>query len=87
MAASAAPFAPFADGLRQALGLYSFGMLMVAALLVFYHIAGMVAETAHHGTALGRRANPVWMPIRFVLAIGLLVPVSGSLNCGQYIVI
>jgi len=78
---------PLAQGLRQALGLYSFGMLLIGALIVFYHIAAMTAETAHYGTIFGRRANQVWMPIRFVLAIVLLVPVGSSLNAGQYLVI
>ena len=87
LSTGSASFAPLADGLRQALGLYSLGMLLVAALLVFFHIAGMIAETAHSGVVFGRRANQVWMPIRFVLAIGLLVPVSGSLNAGQYLVL
>ena len=87
MAAYAAPLAFAADGLREALGLYSVGILMLAAMLVFYHLAAMVAETAHSGVPFGRRANQIWMPIRFVLAIGLLVPVGSSLSVGQHIVI
>lgn len=62
-------------------------MLILAALLVFYHLAAMVVETAHSGVPFGRRANQIWMPIRFVFAIGLLVPAGHSLNAGQYIVV
>lgn len=87
LAAHAVRFAPMADGLRRALGLYNVGILIIAGLLLFYHIVAMVAETAHHGTPFGPRANPVWMPLRFVLAIGLLVPVSSHLSAGQYIVL
>ncbi|MDP9127929.1 MAG: DotA/TraY family protein, partial [Pseudomonadota bacterium] len=87
LAPYAAPMAAAAEGLRLALGLYSMGMLILAALLAFFHIASMVVETAHDGVVFGRRANQVWMPIRLVLAIGILVPVGSSLNAGQYLVI
>jgi conjugal transfer/type IV secretion protein DotA/TraY len=84
---------PFAGGLSlqtalvSALGFYSDAILIVAAIILFYHLASMVVETAHHGVPMGKRANQVWAPIRLVVAIGLLVPISGGLNCGQWIVI
>ena len=59
----------------------------MAAIILFYHLASMVVETAHHGVVMGKRANQIWAPIRLVVAIGLLVPISGGLNSGQYIVI
>ena len=73
--------------LRAALSIYSFGMLALGGLLVLYHVVAMIAETAHYGTAMGRRANQFWTPIRFVVAIGLLVPISGGLSAGQYLVV
>ncbi len=76
-----------AEGLRHGLGLYNVAMLAIGALLLFYHVAAMVAETAHQGVVFGRRANKVWTPIRLILAIGLLVPVSGGLSAGQYMVV
>lgn len=65
------------------LGFYSDAVLMVAALILFYHLASMVVETAHHGTVMGKRANQVWAPIRLVVAVGLLVPIgnNGPANC------
>jgi conjugal transfer/type IV secretion protein DotA/TraY len=36
---------------------------------------------------MGKRANQIWAPIRLVFAIGLLVPINGGMNSGQYIVI
>jgi len=84
---SAAAFAPLAATLREALSFYSLGMLVLAGLIVAYHVVVIVVETAHHGVPLGRRVNQFWAPIRFVLAIGLLVPVGGGLNSGQYIIV
>jgi conjugal transfer/type IV secretion protein DotA/TraY len=73
--------------LITALGFYSEAILVVAAVVLFYHLVSMVVETAHHGVPMGRRASQVWAPIRLVVAIGLLVPVSSGLNSGQFIVI
>lgn len=86
-----------------ALGFYSNAILIVAAIILFYHLASMIVETAHHGKVMGKDANEVWAPIRLVVAIGLLVPIStyrpestcagfggahsAGLNSGQYIVI
>ncbi len=79
--------APLTTALRQALSVYSLGMLVIAGILVLYHVTAMVAETAHDGTAMGRRTNQLWAPIRLVVAIGLLVPIGGGLNSGQYLIV
>ncbi|MDX2028703.1 MAG: DotA/TraY family protein [Alphaproteobacteria bacterium] len=73
--------------LMEALAFYSNAILIVAAAVLFYHLASMTVETAHHGVVMGKRANQVWAPIRLVVAVGLLVPISGGLNSGQYIVV
>ncbi|MDR3424352.1 MAG: DotA/TraY family protein [Alphaproteobacteria bacterium] len=70
-----------------ALATYSDAILIIAAVILFYHLTAMVVETAHHGVPMGKRANQIWAPIRLVVAIGLLVPINGGLNCGQEIVI
>ncbi|MER2520656.1 MAG: DotA/TraY family protein [Bdellovibrionales bacterium] len=90
------------SALIVALGFYSNAILVVAAVILFYHLASMVVETAHHGQVMGKQANQIWAPIRLVVAIGLLVPIatykapqcpgfsasaSAGLNSGQYIVI
>jgi len=84
---NSASFDMLTSGLRQALGLYSMGMLILAGAVLFYHLISMVVETAHTGIPFGRRLHSVWAPIRLVIAIGLLVPISGGLSSGQYIVI
>lgn len=87
LAWNSASFDVLTSGLRQALGLYSMGMLILAGMVLFYHLVSMVVETAHTGVPFGRRINSVWVPIRLIVAIGLLVPISGGLSSGQYIVI
>ncbi len=76
-----------AAALRQSLSAYSVAVLVLAGAVLLYQVAAMVAETAHQGVPLGRRVNRLWTPIRFVLAFCLLVPISGGLNAGQYLMV
>ena len=78
------PF-PYHTGLHTMLSFYSYGMLVVAALVLSYYVASIAGETAVSGTAFGKRFNRVWAPLRMIIALGLLVPVSYGLNAGQYI--
>lgn len=80
-------FASLTTALREVLGVYSMGMLVLAGFLLLYHMISIVAETAHTGVVMGKRANRLWAPLRLVLAIGLLVPVGSGLNSGQYLII
>jgi conjugal transfer/type IV secretion protein DotA/TraY len=75
------------SALVKVLAFYSDAILIIAAIILFYHLTAMVVETAHHGVVMGKRASQIWAPIRLVVAIGLLVPINGGLNSGQYIVI
>ncbi|MGE3622754.1 MAG: DotA/TraY family protein [Bdellovibrionales bacterium] len=86
LAAQAPNLDAVAGALHRALGVYSISILVLAVLLLFYNLAVMVAETAHTGVPFGRRSAQLWAPVRLVLAIGFLVPVSGGLNSGQYLV-
>ncbi len=69
------------------LAYYSYAILIVAAIILFYILTAMLVETAHEGVPMGKNANQIWAPIRLVVAIGLLVPINGGLNSGQYIVV
>lgn len=75
------------SALREALSVYSLGMLVIAGFLLAYHVTSMVAETAHSGVVMGKRANRLWAPLRLVFAIGLLVPIGGGLNTGQFLIL
>ncbi len=84
------------SALGKALGFYSGGILVLAGIILLYHLFSMVAETAHSGKVMGN-ANQIWAPIRLVVAIGLLVPIGSAsagtncsisgLNTGQYLVV
>src|SRR5262249_12414619 len=65
---------------RKMLGFFSNAVLIIASLKLLYELLQMTAETAQHGRVGGREANQLWAPIRLVVAIGLLVPLSSGLN-------
>ena len=76
---------PFHEALHAMFQLYSTALLVVAVFLIIYFIIAVLAETAQSGTPFGRRFNKVWAPIRLVVALGLLVPLTTGLNSAQYI--
>lgn len=91
---------PFQVALQQLFRYYSVALLLIAVLIFLYFIIVVVFETAVSGTPFGQRFQNVWVPIRLIVALGLLmpVPVAGvgalpgnpsvaALNSGQYIVL
>ncbi len=76
---------PFHQALHALFQLYSFGLLVVAVIILIYFIFAIVAETAQTGTPFGKRYNHVWAPIRLVVGVGMLVPMAFGLNAGQWI--
>jgi conjugal transfer/type IV secretion protein DotA/TraY len=76
---------PFHKALHGMLAFYSVGLMVFAVLLFIYFIIAVAAETAQTGTPFGRRFNHVWAPLRMVMALGLLVPLSPGLNSAQWI--
>ncbi|PZO86797.1 MAG: hypothetical protein DI626_05525 [Micavibrio aeruginosavorus] len=65
---------------------YSIGMLVVAVIIICYHIFSILAETAQTGVPFGKRySNNPWAPIRLVVALGLLIPIGYGLNAAQWI--
>jgi len=79
------------------LSFYSSAILVLAGIILLYHLTTMIIDTARTGKFMGE-ANQVWAPIRLVIAIGLLVPIAtssgsssscniGGYNTAQYIVI
>lgn len=75
----------FHQALHALFQLYSFGILVVAAVILVYLVFTIVAETAQTGTPFGKRYNHVWAPIRLVVGIGMLVPMAYGINAGQWI--
>lgn len=76
---------PVHSGIHALLGFYSRAMMIIAVMIVLYHVVVVVGESAQSGTPFGRRFNGLWAPIRLVLALGLLVPLGSGLNAAQYL--
>ena len=74
-------------GINQMLSAYSYAVLILAGLILLFIVLSAVAETARTGTPFGKQFNPVWAPIRLIVALGLLIPLSGGLNSGQHMIL
>lgn len=78
---------PFHNALHAMFSFYSTGLLIIGMMILLYLVIVIIAETAQTGVPFGKRFNKVWAPIRLVVALGLLIPVSYGLNSAQYIVL
>lgn len=76
---------PFHIALQSMFQFYSMGLLVVAVLIFLYFVIVVIGETATSGTPFGQRFQNIWVPIRIVMAIGLLLPLNYGMNTGQYI--
>ena len=81
---------PIRHVIHQMLAIYSSAMLVIAGFVVIYYLILTTVDAAQTGKAF-RRINPLWGPLRLVIAIGLLVPLpmagTAGFNSGQHIVI
>lgn len=73
--------------LKVMMAFFSNAILVIASIILLIELIKMVAETAHSGVIGGKETNQIWAPIRLVIAIGLLVPLSNGMNSAQYIVV
>jgi hypothetical protein len=78
---------PVHDGLHTLFLTYNTALSVVAVLISIYFITTVIMETAQSGTAFGKRFNKVWAPVRFVVAFGLVFPITFGYNSAQYIVL
>lgn len=76
---------PFHVALHELFRFYSMGILFIGILIFLYFVVIVIGETATTGTPFGQRFQNVWVPIRLVMAIGLLIPLNYGMNSGQYI--
>lgn len=71
-------------GLMQ---VYNTGIMVVAAVMIFWMILSIVVDTAKTGIVGGGRHNMVWTPIRVVFALGLMIPLGTTgFSSGQFAV-
>ena len=76
------PF-PYHTAFQDMLMFYSIGVAVIGLLIFMYYIVAIAVETAQTGTPFGRRFNHVWAPIRMVVALALLIPMSMGFNGAQ----
>jgi|GEM_PF-3156298 len=73
--------------LASALGTFNFISMAIGGSLVAWLMTRAILETAQHGKVAGKHSE-VWFPIRFFLAVGLLVPLPPvNMNAAEYIVV
>lgn len=75
--------APYHAALHMMLQFYSIGLTVIGLLIFMYYSVAVLAETAQTGTPFGRRFNHVWAPIRMVVALGMIIPISYGLSGAQ----
>lgn len=78
---------PMHQSLHAVLSFYSYGLLSIGLLIFLYFVIIVIGETAVTGTPFGQRFENIWVPVRLVIAIGLLIPINNGLNSAQYIVL
>ena len=76
---------PFHTALHGMFQFYSMGLLLVGVFIFLYFVVVVVVETATTGTPFGQRFQNIFVPIRLVVALGLLLPINYGLSSGQYI--
>jgi len=75
------------NGLAGMMEVYNSGIMVVAAVMIFWMILSIVVDTAKTGIVGGGRHNMVWTPIRVVFALGIMVPLgSTGFSSGQFMV-
>lgn len=74
---------PYHLALHDMLAFYSMGLAVIGLIIFMYYVVVVFLETAETGTPFGKRFNHVWAPIRMVVALGLLIPISYGLNAAQ----
>ncbi|MCC7304670.1 MAG: DotA/TraY family protein [Alphaproteobacteria bacterium] len=76
---------PFHIALHSLFQFYSLAIMLLGVIIFLYFALVVVAETAATGHPFGQRFENIWVPIRLVVALGLLVPINYGLNSAQYI--
>ncbi len=75
----------FHAGLHEIFGYYNTGLAIVAFLLILYFAITLTAESAQTGVPFGRRFNGAMAPLRLIIALALLAPLTAGMNGAQLI--
>jgi len=66
---------------------FSAVLVMIASLMLTWHVLVGVVASAYSGKVLGERWHQIWAPARVVIGIGSLVPVAGGFGPAQVLVV
>ena len=72
-----------AELMLQIFGTFNLVALAIISGLFIWVMALAVAGTAHEGVPFGKRYSSLWMPVRFVGAMGALAPIFKGLSLFQ----
>lgn len=85
---------PFQSGLHELFRFYSMGIFFIALVIFLYHVVHFVLEVTQTGKVSDHLSDETdaghgftWLPIRFILCFGLLLPFGEGLNSAQWITI
>lgn len=73
----------FHQGLHGLFNYYNTGLAIVAFLLILYFVIALTAETAKTGVPFGKRFNHAMAPLRLIIALALLVPITNGFSTAQ----
>lgn len=59
------------------------GMLLFTGLVVLYVLVSGLLDSANEGNPLGKSLSTMWVPLRMVVAMGLVLPLSGGYSAMQ----
>lgn len=77
------PFSAGNSPMAQAFVMLNSSALVIGVLWFSYTLGAGIVQTAHDGEFLGKRYSSVWLPVRFSIGIGSLVPVFGGYSLAQ----
>lgn len=80
---AANPFGGSSGGLGAGFAMLNACALAIGVSWFTYTVAAGVVQTAHDGEFLGKRYSSVWLPIRFTVGIGALVPIFAGYSLAQ----
>ena len=72
-----------AEPMLQMFSAFNLIALAVISAMFIWVLAIAVAGTAHEGTPFGKKYSSLWMPLRFVGAMGALAPIFKGLSFFQ----
>lgn len=78
---------PKTPALNNMISTFNQMVLILGGIILLLTIVSVVAETARSGVPFGKNFNPVWAPIRLIIAIAFMVPLTNGLSSGQNILI